>query len=280
MLEERSREWRERYPRLANDLPAPADGAGRTADSRSRAVGPGERVRPRAEGKARRPRARRTSATTTRRSTSTCSGSTSGCAAKAAWRSPTFFDAAVHKSTLVGMFLAVLELVRHQHARGASRSCSAKSGSSRATTPLPAEFARLSTTTSIGEGRRVERCRRCSGTDRAVESFATLNRLTRLTMQLLYNGGSPCLNRPLVVPRLIVLHDQQPPGQDAQARRPDDRGLFAGGRADLLAVPGAEARLRSGRRSRGRSWAPKRGSSRTAISTTSSRCRCTSPGGG
>jgi len=30
-----------------------------------------------------------------------------------------FFESAVHKSTLVGMFLAVLELVRHQHARAA-----------------------------------------------------------------------------------------------------------------------------------------------------------------
>src|SRR4030095_3774175 len=30
-----------------------------------------------------------------------------------------FFEDAVHKSTLVGMFLAVLELVRHQHTRAA-----------------------------------------------------------------------------------------------------------------------------------------------------------------
>jgi chromatin segregation and condensation protein Rec8/ScpA/Scc1 (kleisin family) len=28
-----------------------------------------------------------------------------------------FFESSVHKSKLVGMFLAVLELVRHQHAR-------------------------------------------------------------------------------------------------------------------------------------------------------------------
>ena len=30
-----------------------------------------------------------------------------------------FFDGAVHKSTLVGMFLAVLQLMRYQHARAA-----------------------------------------------------------------------------------------------------------------------------------------------------------------
>ena len=116
MLEERSRQWSERYPRLAGDEPARAPAPdqqpirqvelwdlvsafGRVLKEKHAASGPenirydetpihvymrriDERVR--REGRV-------------------------GFMA--------FFDSAVHKSMLVGMFLAVLELVRHQHAR-------------------------------------------------------------------------------------------------------------------------------------------------------------------
>ena len=54
-------------------------------------------------------------------------------------------------------------------------------------------------------------------------------------------------NRSLSPPRLSLSDDQQSAGQDAQARRPDDRRLFARRRANLLAVSGAEAGLRPGR---------------------------------
>jgi len=120
MLEERGREWRQRYPRLANDLPAPSrlpehqpiqevelwdlvSAFGRVLKEKFSAKGPEniryddtpihvymQRIdaRLRSEG--------RTAFTT-------------------------LFDEAVHKSTLVGMFLAVLELVRHQYARTAQQ---------------------------------------------------------------------------------------------------------------------------------------------------------------
>ena len=53
----------------------------------------------------------------------------------------TFFDAAVHKSTLVGMFLAVLELVRHQHARAAQPELFGEIWLEPGDAPLPAELA-------------------------------------------------------------------------------------------------------------------------------------------
>jgi segregation and condensation protein A len=52
-----------------------------------------------------------------------------------------FFDDAVHKSTLVGMFLAVLELVRHQHARASQRDVFGEIWLEPGDTPLPAELA-------------------------------------------------------------------------------------------------------------------------------------------
>jgi segregation and condensation protein A len=118
MLEERSREWCERFPRLAGDLPGRAlapeeqpiqevelwdlvSAFGRVLKSKHATSGP-ESIRydetpihvymQRIDARLR--RERRVEFTT-------------------------FFDTAVHKSALVGMFLAVLELVRHQHARAA-----------------------------------------------------------------------------------------------------------------------------------------------------------------
>ncbi len=118
MLEERSREWRERFPRLANDLPTRNVSAdqqpiqevelwdlvsalGRVLKAKHAVAGP-ECIRydetpihiymQRIDERLRRER-------------------------RVAFTG--FFASSIHKSTLVGMFLAVLELVRHQHARAA-----------------------------------------------------------------------------------------------------------------------------------------------------------------
>ena len=118
MLEERSRQWSERYPRLASDLrsrPRSPDDQpiqhvelwdlvsafGRVLKEKHAVSGP-ENIRydetpihvymQRIDERLRR----------------------EGRLAFTA-----FFDTAVHKSALVGMFLAVLELVRHQHALAA-----------------------------------------------------------------------------------------------------------------------------------------------------------------
>ncbi len=121
MLEERSREWRERFPRSANSLPTRqvlpdqqpiqevelwdlVSAFGRVLKAKSAAVRPesirydetpihvymrwiDERLRN--DGRV---------------------------------AFTTFFESSVHKSKLVGMFLAVLELVRHQHARAAQET--------------------------------------------------------------------------------------------------------------------------------------------------------------
>jgi segregation and condensation protein A len=116
MLEERGRKWRERYPRLAGDLPLRQRAAdeqpiaeaelwdlvsafGRVLKERLAANGP-QNIRydetpihvymRQIDERLRR----------------------DGRVAFA-----DFFPSAVHKSALVGMFLAVLELVRHRHAR-------------------------------------------------------------------------------------------------------------------------------------------------------------------
>ena len=118
VLEERSREWRERFPRTANDLPTRqvspehqpiqevelwdlVSAFGRVLKAKHAVAGP-ESIRydetpihvymQRIDEQLRR------------------GGQISFTA---------FFESSVHKSKLVGMFLAVLELVRHQHARAA-----------------------------------------------------------------------------------------------------------------------------------------------------------------
>jgi segregation and condensation protein A len=140
ILEERSREWRERWPRLASDLPARARSAdeqpiheielwdlvsafGRVLKERHATSGP-ESIRydetpihvymQRIDARLRRDR--RVAFTT-------------------------FFDDAVHKSTLVGMFLAVLELVRHQHARASQAELFDEIWLEPGEAPLPAELA-------------------------------------------------------------------------------------------------------------------------------------------
>ena len=87
ILEERSREWQEHFPRLASDLAAARRRPGRATDPRSRTVGPGQRVRPLDPGAARQP-ARRASSTTTRRSMSTWNGSADLLDEQQRWRSP------------------------------------------------------------------------------------------------------------------------------------------------------------------------------------------------
>lgn len=118
ILEERSREWRDRIPRLANDLPGRnlslgdqpiqevelwdlVSAFGRVLKAKHAVASP-ESIRyddtpihvymQRIDERLRRN-------------------------GRVAFTS--FFDESVHKSKLVGMFLAVLELVRHQHARAA-----------------------------------------------------------------------------------------------------------------------------------------------------------------
>jgi segregation and condensation protein A len=118
MLEERSREWSERYPRMASDLPsrrlAPEEqpiqeielwdlvsAFGRVLKEKHATSGP-ESIRydetpihvymQRIDERLRRE-------------------------GRVAFTE--FFEADIHKSALVGMFLAVLELVRHQHAHAA-----------------------------------------------------------------------------------------------------------------------------------------------------------------
>ncbi|MCI0334369.1 MAG: segregation/condensation protein A [Planctomycetes bacterium] len=139
MLEERSREWRERFPRLASDLPvrnlAPdrqpiqevelwdlVSAFGRVLKEKHASAGP-ESIRydetpihvcmQRIDSRLRRE-------------------------GRVAFTE--FFEAAVHKSALVGMFLAVLELVRHQHARAAQPELFGEIWLEAGDEPLPCEL--------------------------------------------------------------------------------------------------------------------------------------------
>jgi segregation and condensation protein A len=140
MLEERSREWRERFPRLASDLPARAPALdqqpiqevelwdlvsafGRVLKARHAVARP-ESIRydetpihvymQRIDDRVRRE-------------------------GRVAFTM--FFESEVHKSTLVGMFLAVLELVRHQHARASQPALYGEIWIEPGTKPLPADLA-------------------------------------------------------------------------------------------------------------------------------------------
>lgn len=140
MLEERSREWCDRLPRAANELPArpitPEDqpiqevelwdlvsAFGRVLKAKHAVAGP-ESIRydetpihvymQRIDERLR--REQRVAFTT-------------------------FFESEVHKTTLVGMFLAVLELVRHQHACAAQQQLFGEIWLEPGEQPLPAELA-------------------------------------------------------------------------------------------------------------------------------------------
>jgi segregation and condensation protein A len=140
MLDERSREWRERFPRMAIDAPARpiepheqpihevelwdlVSAFGRVLKAKLATTGPThiryddtpihvlmQRIdaRLRSEGRV----------------------------AFAA-----FFDSAVHKSTLIGMFLAVLQLMRYQHARAVQPNLFDEIWLEAGTEPLPVEIA-------------------------------------------------------------------------------------------------------------------------------------------
>jgi segregation and condensation protein A len=140
MLEERSREWRERFPRVAIDAPprslAPHEqpirevelwdlvsAFGRVLKQKLSAAGPThiryddtpihvfmQRIDARLQSE------RRVAFVD-------------------------FFDAAVHKSTLIGMFLAVLQLMRYQHARVAQSDLFDEIWLEAGATALPAEVA-------------------------------------------------------------------------------------------------------------------------------------------
>jgi segregation and condensation protein A len=139
MLEERSREWSDRFPRLASDLPSRplsidrqpiervelwdlVSAFGRVLKEKHAISGPenirydetpihvymrriDERLRQ--EGRV-------------------------GFSA--------FFEAAVHRSTLVGMFLAVLELVRHHHAQASQPELFGEIWLEPGAAPLPADL--------------------------------------------------------------------------------------------------------------------------------------------
>lgn len=143
MLEERSREWHERFSRIANDLPTRQTSAdeqpieqvelwdlvsafGRVLKAKHAALGP-ESIRydetpihvymQRIDHQLRH------------------NGRTSFTA---------FFESSVHKSQLVGMFLAVLELVRHQHARAAQPSLFGEIWLEAGERPLPTKLVAVS----------------------------------------------------------------------------------------------------------------------------------------
>lgn len=143
MLEERSREWRERYPRLTNDLPARqvspdqqpiqevelwdlVSAFGRVLKAKHAVAGP-ESIRydetpihvymQRIDDRLRRD-------------------------GRVAFTM--FFESTVHKTALVGMFLAVLELVRHQHARAAQPALFGEIWLEPGDEPLPTELAAVS----------------------------------------------------------------------------------------------------------------------------------------
>jgi segregation and condensation protein A len=143
MLEERARQWSERFPRVANDLPSRSfapdqqpiqqvelwdlvSAFGRVLKGRQGARGP-EHIRydetpihvhmQRIDERVRRD-----------------------------GRVPftAFFEPLVHKSALVGMFLAVLELVRHQHVCAAQQELFGEIWLEPGEEPLPAQIAVVS----------------------------------------------------------------------------------------------------------------------------------------
>ena len=120
ILEERSRQWQQRYS-AAGERPAPARAEpGRRADPGGGAVGPGQRVRP---DHARDRAARPSSIVYDDTPIHVYMGRIHARLAEAgrlAFRD--LFEPGMHKSTLVGIFLAALELVRHATSpRGAER---------------------------------------------------------------------------------------------------------------------------------------------------------------
>jgi segregation and condensation protein A len=143
MLEERSREWRERYPRAANDLPGRnlspdelpiqevelwdlVSAFGRILKAKHAVAGP-ESIR--YDETPIHIYMRQIDERLRREGRVAFTG---------------FFEDSVHKSKLVGMFLAVLELVRHQHARAAQPELFGEIWLEPGEAPLPSELAVVS----------------------------------------------------------------------------------------------------------------------------------------
>ncbi|MEX2093184.1 MAG: segregation/condensation protein A [Pirellulales bacterium] len=140
MLDERSREWRQRFPRMAIDVPA-------------RPIEPHEQPIHEIElwdlvsafGRVLKEKLATTGPTHIRYDDTPIHVfmqqidarlRTEGRVAFAA-----FFDSAVHKSTLIGMFLAVLQLMRYQHARAVQPELFDEIWLEAGAEPLPAEIA-------------------------------------------------------------------------------------------------------------------------------------------
>lgn len=140
MLDERSREWRQRFPRTASDAPM-------------RSIEPHEQPIHEIElwdlvsafGRVLKEKLATTGPTHIRYDDTPIHVfmqqidarlRTEGRVAFAA-----FFDSAVHKSTLIGMFLAVLQLMRYQHARAVQPELFDEIWLEAGAEPLPAEIA-------------------------------------------------------------------------------------------------------------------------------------------
>lgn len=151
MLEEQSRAWRDRYPRLANDLPARTiapheqpihevelwdlvSAFGRVLKEKSTVHGP-ERIR--YDDTPIHVFMRRIDARLQ------ADGRTEFTA---------FFDDVVHKSTMIGMFLAVLQLMRHQHARATQSALFDRIWLEPGDRPLPDEVAVVDEYEHRGDG--------------------------------------------------------------------------------------------------------------------------------
>ena len=114
ILEERSRLWQQRYPRLGDDL-RPAARPGRGADPGGRAVGPGQRVRP---DHARIGAARPSNIVYDETPIHVYMPRIHArLLARGRLAFSDLFVPGMHKSALVGIFLAMLELVRHAQVR-------------------------------------------------------------------------------------------------------------------------------------------------------------------
>ena len=117
MLDERSRDWQQHYPRLASDLPPRADRPRRAADPRGGAVGSGQRPGPHP---ARSSQANKPS--TIVYDDTPIQVYMQRIHASAGREAPggvfsEMFQPGMHKSAIVGVFLAVLELCRHHSVR-------------------------------------------------------------------------------------------------------------------------------------------------------------------
>ncbi len=138
MLEERSRHWRERCPRLASDLPArprsPDEQPIREVELWDLVSAFGRVLKQKHVAGPESVRYDETPIHVYMRQIDERLRRNGRVAFTA------FFDSAVHKSMMVGLFLAVLELVRHQHARADQPELFGEIWLEAGDEPLPAEL--------------------------------------------------------------------------------------------------------------------------------------------